>query len=90
MAQLDNEDFTKIKEIIHNEPALKEVFKAWNISKTVKHNLLQACEDWFVTGFNTTPTSSLKASFEVVLGGTTTNARAQAVATAWAKWRFDQ
>lgn len=90
MAQLDNDDFTEIIEIIRNDPALKPVFKGWNLSNPILHNTFQACEDWFVNGFNATPTTSLKVGLETALGETTTNARAQAIAKAWVKWRFSQ
>ena len=47
--------------------------------------LFQAAEDWFVGGFNTTPSSSFKAALEGI-AGLMTNAQARNVSVIWARW----
>ena len=87
MATLTNDDFTEIKKIIRNDPTARSTFKVWGLSKAEYKAMFQAAEDWFVNGFDATPTSSFKAALEVE-AGTMTNAQAKQVGFAWMGWRF--
>lgn len=86
MATLTDGDFTEIRNIISSDPVLKAEFKAWNLAKDVWKAIFQASEDWFVNGFNTTPTTSFKAALDAV--STTTGAQAKAIGKVWFAWRI--
>ena len=88
MAILDNTDFQKIKKIIKSDPAASGVFKTWGLSKAELKSAFQAAEDWFVTGFTVTPTTSFKASLEASDAGSMTDAQAKQVGFIWMAWRF--
>lgn len=89
MATLSDSDFQQIREIIGSNIEIKTVLKAWGLDKATWKAAFQASEDWFVNGFNSTPSTSYKAAIEVVTGATTV-ARAKHLALAWIKWRYDK
>jgi hypothetical protein len=89
MAVLDNSSFTEIRQYIKSDPTIRGVFKAWGLSKQTWQDAFQAAEDWFVSAFTTTPTTSFKAAIEVETGAST-NAQAKAVARTWMNWRFSR
>lgn len=85
MAILTDADFLQIREIISTNPAIKAELKFWPLSKATWKLAFQASEDWFVNGFNATPTTSYKAAI-VAITGAATNAQVKALASAWIKW----
>lgn len=89
MAVLDDSDFTQIKQIVNADSAMKAELKAWGLSRAEWHAALQAAEDWFVSGFSLTPSSSFKAAIEVETGSCT-NAQANQLGRAWFRWRDKQ
>lgn len=89
MATLDNSDFTEIRRFILADETMRAVLLAWGLDKETWKAALQAIEDWFVNGFSSTPSSSLKAAIEVETGACT-NAQANQLTRAWFRWRDAQ
>ena len=87
MATLTSSDFTAIKHIIKRDPSAKAVLWGLGLTKSTWYALFQETEDWFVGGFGSTPTSSLKAAMETH-AGTLTNVQAKEIAWVWMGWRY--
>lgn len=85
MAILTDANFKEIREIININPAIKAELKFWPLSKANWKLAFQASEDWFVNGFNTTPTTSYKSAITAITGAAT-NAQVKALASSWIKW----
>lgn len=89
MTQLDSNDFTQIKKLIRRYPAVEAEVKAWGLDRPTWMALFQAAEDWFVNGFNSTPTSSFKAALEAAAGPMTAN-QAKWLGRIWFEWRIGE
>jgi hypothetical protein len=89
MAVLGNNDYQQIKKIIRNDPVSRAEFKSWGLSKQVWMDMFQAAEDWFVNGFDATPSNSFKAALEAEAGAMT-NAQAKQTGYAWMAWRAQE
>lgn len=86
MTTLVSSDFTKIKQIVRNNPTLRDVFKAWSLDKSDWMALFQVAEDYFVGAFSSTPVTSYKTAIDAV--ATSTSAQAQAVFEIWVNWKL--
>lgn len=86
MATLVPESYRFIQDWIRNNPATRDDFHGWGLSKQQYTALFQAIEDYMVGAFTTRPTTSLKAAIEAVTGPTT-NARALSAVRAWNAWK---
>lgn len=87
MTVLDNSDFRTIKKLARQDAVARAEFRAWGLSKAMWKAALQAVEDWFTSGFSTTPSTSLKVAIEAQTGACT-NAQAKQVAKVWSGWRY--
>ena len=87
MATLTNSDFRDIKKRTQRDLSAKAAFGGWALNKAQWMAAFQAAEDWFVSGFLSTPTESFKAAIEVVTGATT-NERTKQLGFVWMGWRF--
>lgn len=87
MATLNDADYTHIKRWVKSQPAIKDEFDGWGLSKATWKAALQAVEDYVVSGFGTRPATSIRAAIEAVTGATTPT-RAQYVFAAWVAWKL--
>lgn len=71
MATITDADFTQIRQIINNYPAAKAEMKLLNLDRTTWMATFQAIEDWFVNGFGSVPSVSLRGAIDVVTTATT-------------------
>lgn len=87
MATISDAGFTKIKEWVRGNKAIYNEFRTWGITKTTLKSALQAVENYMISAFSTTPTTSVRSAIEAVTGATTPT-RAQYVFVVWAQWKL--
>ena len=87
MPILTDSDFRDIKKRIRKDPGARAEFGAWGLSKQAWKSVFQVVEDWFVSGFSTTPASSFKSALTAEVG-VITNAQAKQIGFVWMGWRY--
>lgn len=92
MATLTWTDYGELRSMAYRKGYGKEELKAlsdpWDKSDLLA--MFQGCEDWFTSGFNGIPTTSLKTALETGLGQSMTNPLAQKVSAVWFFWKYNK
>jgi hypothetical protein len=87
MATITANDFSFIRQWIHDQRPIYNEMRSWGITKTTWKSALQAIEDYMVSGFGTRPAGSIRAAIEAVTGATT-SLRAQYMFVIWVNWKL--
>ena len=87
MATITDNDFTWIKNWVKSRPEIWNEFKIWGIDKSTFLSGFQACENYMINAFGTTPTTSVRTAIENAVGATTA-LRAQYVFITWVNWKL--
>ena len=87
MATLTDADYTWIRDWVHNNRTIYTELSTWGLNKATWKAAFQAIENYMVSSFNTTPTTSIRAAIEAVTGITTT-LQAQYLFVTWVSWKL--
>lgn len=86
MTTLTNYDFEWLKRYIQSDTTFRNTLKTWGISKPNLKSAIQAIENYNVSAYNVTPTSTIQQTIEAFTGAITAT-QAKVLWYAWAAWR---
>ena len=86
MATLTSDNLRWMKRYIRRDSGMLRTLKDSGWARPDVEAALQAIEDWNTNGYNTVPTTTLKAEIEAHVG-TVTVAQAKVLWYAWSAWR---